>query len=241
MKHTLFISDLHLDESHKLSTEIFLNFLDSQATHAQAVYILGDFFEAWLGDDDRSAFIDLIRGSLKQLHAHGVKIYIQRGNRDFLLGRRFAKQTGAILLPEYKRIELYGKKVLLTHGDALCTQDERHMRFRKFSQNKILQLLLLSLPLNTRKKIARSLRYESKVQTKKLMSEIMDVVQSEVINVMQKYDADYLIHGHTHRPSAFHFTVGQRLRQRVVLGSWEHQGCVLKWSENGKQELIFFN
>jgi UDP-2,3-diacylglucosamine hydrolase len=239
MAHTLFISDLHLDEQHPQSAQIFFNFIRTQAMQAQAIYILGDFFEVWVGDDDHSEFINRVKINLRQLEDHGIKVYLVRGNRDFLLGKRFAKETGCKLLPDFKTIDLYGQKVLLTHGDALCTQDERHMRFRKFSQNKILQKLCLLLPLDTRRKIGKKLRAQSKQHTQTLSKATMDVDQEQVLKMMQIYEADYLIHGHTHRPAVFNFRDNRDL-QRIVLGSWERQGCALKWSSNGKQELIFF-
>lgn len=241
MAHTLFISDLHLDPLHQKSTDLFLNFMDRQAREAEAIYILGDFFEVWIGDDDRSSFNNEIVNKVKELTTKGIKVYFQHGNRDFMIGKRFAKTTGCVLLPEFKKIDLYGKKVLLTHGDALCTDDHRHMRFRKYTQNKILQKLVLMLPLKIRRKIGEKLRLESKRQTKKLTNTIMDVVESTVLKIMKTYDADYLVHGHTHRPAIFTFASDDRQLQRIVLGSWEQQGSTLKWSANGDFDLIFFD
>ncbi len=238
--HTLFISDLHLDEHHPQSTDYFYNFLEAHAKSAQAIYILGDFFELWIGDDDHTEFSDRIKKSLKKLTARGIKVYLMGGNRDFLLGKRFAKACGCTLIKDFTPINLYGSKVLLTHGDALCTFDEQHMRFRKFSHNPVIKSVFARLPLRLRKRIGLRLRRKSTLHTKTLPLSIMDVAQDTVQQQLQKYQVDYIIHGHTHRPLAVDLPMANRVAKRIVLGSWERQGCYLKWWESGKQELIFF-
>jgi UDP-2,3-diacylglucosamine hydrolase len=238
--HTLFISDLHLDEHHRDSMNYFANFLESHAKSAQAIYILGDFFELWIGDDDHTEFSEKIKRSLKKLTALGIQVYVMGGNRDFLLGKRFARASGCTLIKDFTPINLYGSKVLLTHGDALCTFDEQHMRFRKFSHNPLIKGVFAQLPLRIRKKIGHRLRKKSTLHTRTLPLNIMDVAQDSVQQQLQKHQANYMIHGHTHRPLAVDLPMADRVAKRIVLGSWERQGCYLKWWENGKQELIFF-
>lgn len=241
MAYTLFISDLHLDEYHSQSAEIFFNFLDTRAALAEAVYILGDFFETWIGDDNSSIFITKVKSSLKKLTQSGTPIYLMGGNRDFLLGKRFAKDTGCKLIPDVTTINLYRQKVVLTHGDALCTYDIDHMKFRKLTNNRLVKRLFLLLPLTLRKKIGDQLRQHSKQHTQKLATSVMDVAPDAVINTLQEQEANVMIHGHTHRPIVVNIQIGDKHAQRIVLGSWEHQGCCLQWNESGKKELIFFS
>lgn len=240
MTHTLFISDLHLDHHHPLSAEIFFNFVQTYALTAQTIYILGDFFEVWVGDDEQSEFIAKVKTSLQTLTKRGIKVYLMGGNRDFLLGKRFAKQTGCTLLSDFTPINLYGSRVLLCHGDGLCTDDETHMLFRKYTQKKILKLLFLLLPLHLRKKIGNRLRQNSKQHTKTLATKIMDVTDLAVHHEIRHHKANFLVHGHTHRPTAVNFKVDNQECLRIVLGSWERQGNFLRWHENGKKELVFF-
>lgn len=241
MTQTLFISDLHLDDHHPQSAEIFFNFVRTYALTAQTIYILGDFFEVWVGDDEQSEFIERIKTSLQTLTKQGIKVYLMGGNRDFLLGKRFAQQTGCTLLADFTPINLYGSNVLLCHGDGLCTNDERHMIFRKYSHNKILKFLFLLLPLILRKKIGNRLRQNSKQHTKTLSIKTMDVTNSAVHHEIRHHKANFIVHGHTHRPTAVDFKVDNLDCQRIVLGSWERQGCFLRWHDNGKKELVFFN
>jgi UDP-2,3-diacylglucosamine hydrolase len=240
-KHTLFIADLHLDESHQKTTAIFLEFLRTQALHADALYILGDLFEVWIGDDEISGFNENIKHSLKQLTAIGVPVYIMVGNRDFLIGQRFAKATGCQLLPDPFILDLYGQLILLTHGDALCTLDKWHMRFRKLTQNRFLRWFFLQLPLSMRRAIAKKLRSNSQRTTQTLPDYIMDVAPEEVLQQLRRYDVSYLIHGHTHRPAIHqHYHENLTVAERIVLGAWEQQGSALKWLADGAKELMTF-
>lgn len=240
MRHTLFISDLHLDEKHQQSYQTFAKFLRLQALNADALYILGDLFEGWFGDDDPSSFVKKVKEDLRQLAAQNIPIYFTAGNRDLLIGKRFAKQTGCKLLPEFAAITLYGKNVLLTHGDALCTLDAQHMKSRKYSRNKLLQGLVSLLPFPIRKNIGEKLRQQSRQTTQSLLPSKMDVVKETVLNFMQQYKTFSLIHGHTHKPCEVNYLYENKIYQRIVLGCWEHQGCALKWYANHKQELVFF-
>lgn len=240
MGHTLFISDLHLDETYLDSAAIFHRFILEQAPLADALYILGDFFEVWVGDDDRSAFANQIITSLKNLTSKGVPVYFLAGNRDFLIGKKFAKASCCQLLNDFEKINLYGEKVLLTHGDALCTHDKKHLRYRKLSRNPILQTIALRLPLSQRKKIGLRLREKSKLHTKQLTRGMLDVASTAVAAAFTKYKATTLIHGHTHQPTTKYFQENSQWHERIVLGSWERQGCALKWHATGKREMVFF-
>ncbi len=225
---TYFISDLHLDESHPAITVMFLHFLQNKAKEADALYILGDLFEAWIGDDENTPLQMKIREALKSLADSGVNIYFICGNRDFLLGKRYADKACMTILPDHAIIDLYGKKALIMHGDTLCTLDEKYQAFRKKARNKFLQCLFLSLPLGLRKKIGASLRITSQAAISNKSEEIMDVTPSEVDRVMQKYDVDLLIHGHTHREMIHQEKQGVR----IVLGAWHDKSSVLVYEQD---------
>ena len=235
--HTLFISDLHLEQSQLQTTTAFLDFLHNLSPHANALYILGDFFEVWVGDDNHSKFNQLIIHALKKLTNSGLPIYFMHGNRDFLIGRKFAKQTGVTLLEDPTIIQLYGKKILLMHGDSLCTLDEKAQKFRKFRSNKLYRKLFLIIPLKFREIIAQKIRGKSKQHQQKIDNEILDVTPSEIIRVMTEHDVQLLIHGHTHRPNIHDVIIDGKPAKRIVLGSWHHEGSVLAYKENGEFNL----
>lgn len=227
--HTLFISDLHLCEHETQITRTFFDFLENTAPKADALYILGDFFESYVGDDNRTDFINSIIDALAKLTKTGLPVFLMHGNRDFLIGKAFAAASGVTLISDPTIITLYHQKLLLMHGDSLCTLDKSHQRFRKITGNKIIQTLFLWLPLSFRKKLADDLRKESMKENRYKSAEIMDVSQAEVDRFIKKYHADKLIHGHTHRPMVS--------EKRIVLGSWETQGNYLSVSEDG---ITFF-
>lgn len=229
MSCTLFISDLHLQADEPQIAEIFLRFLETEARQARELYILGDLFEAWIGDDDLSPFNRKIIQALRQATESGLPIYFMRGNRDFLIGKRFAKQTGVKLLNDPTVIDLYGVPTLLMHGDSLCTLDEKHQKWRQATLNPTYQkLALLLLPLAVRRKIGRWLRKKSGMHQKNLAESITDVNPETVIQVMQTYQATQLIHGHTHRPAIHSLPAGQR----IVLGAWHAAGNALYCNSN---------
>lgn len=229
--HTLFISDLHLEANEPGITAIFLKFLRQEALAADALYILGDLFEAWIGDDDLSPFNVEMMHALKQATQAGLPVYFMRGNRDFLIGKQFAQKTGVILLQDPTVIDLYGKRILLMHGDSLCTRDRRHIFWRKISLNPWLQRLALKLPLTLRRKIGLELRKKSKQHQSYLDVHLQDATPEEAARLIQAHQTQYLIHGHTHRPN-FH-------GQRIVLGDWRPtQGHVLYWSCAGEYQFI---
>jgi UDP-2,3-diacylglucosamine hydrolase len=225
---TYFIADLHLAQDRPDITACFLRFLKGDATQAQQLYILGDLFEAWIGDDDDSDFLATIAEALTALSALGTTIYYIHGNRDFLLGQRFAKKSSMILLPEVDLIDLYGKDVVIMHGDTLCTRDIGYQKFRKKSRSWWWQAIIKSLPLFVRKKIASDYRKKSAAATAIKSQDIMDVTPDEVIKCLEKYDSQLLIHGHTHRPAVHELTANNKMAKRIVLGDWYEQGAWLK-------------
>lgn len=235
--HTLFISDIHLEPSEAETSRLFLNFLSNQAIHADALYILGDLFEVWIGDDDTNSFIETIKKSLKNLTANKIPVYFIAGNRDFLLGSHFAKETGCQLLKDPTRIDLYGVPTLLMHGDSLCTADIRHQRFRRFSQNNFIKKLFLTTPLALRKKIANKIRNASKKRIGNMSAASMDVTSTAVKKIMEQYQVTKLIHGHTHQPKIHSLILNNTDGTRIVLGAWHEKGSVLICSSNGDTKL----
>ncbi len=229
-----FISDLHLTWDKPEITQRFLQFLDSRATKASTLYILGDLFDAWVGDDDFSPPSPKIRASLKRLSESGTKIYFQQGNRDFLLGDRFCADTGVGLIDDPFVIDLFGVPTLLMHGDLLCTDDLPYQEFRSKSRSPEWQRNVLSKPLFVRLLAARWYRLRSFFHKRKKSQEIMDVNQDTVVRTMLEYHCLRLIHGHTHRPNIHNFEVDGKSAQRYVLSAWtKDKGDVLVWDENG--------
>jgi len=216
---TLFISDIHLSVQREDITQAFLHFLHHTATTVDRLYILGDLFEFWVGDDDLTPFHLSIMHELKLLVDSGVRIYFQHGNRDFMIGKRFAKRTGIALLPEEQVITVNQKRILLMHGDSLCTDDERYQAYRKKVNQPWLQWLFLRLPLSYRRKLGHKIHSKSGQDKQQKSVEIMDVNAKAVEAVMQKHQVHYLIHGHTHRPKV-HKLSETPLMQRIVLGAW---------------------
>lgn len=234
---TYFIADLHLAQNRPDITACFLHFLENEATQAQTLYILGDLFEAWIGDDDDSAYLATIAKALTTLSKTGTTIYYIHGNRDFLLGERFAKKSAITLLPEVDLIDLYGQEVVIMHGDTLCTRDIAYQKFRKKSRSWWWQSLIKSLPLFVRKKIAADYRKKSAAATSMKSQDIMDVTPSEVVNCLEKYQSQLLIHGHTHRPALHELTANGKKAQRIVLGDWYEQGAWLKVTPSNMELL----
>lgn len=224
MKQTLFISDLHLSFDKPQITRHFVHFLQTKAKQAKVVYILGDLFDAWVGDDDFTSPNAQIRRELKQLTDSDVQIYLQRGNRDFLIGERFAKETGVTLLDDYAVIELNGERTLLTHGDLLCSDDIAYQAFRVKSRSLEWQQNVLSKPLLLRLLVARWYRICSFWHKQKKSTDIMDVNQTTVETIMTQHDCTRLIHGHTHRPALHEFMLNGQKVQRFVLSDWNNDG-----------------
>ncbi len=236
---TLFIADLHLQTEEPAITAGFLRFLAGTAQKADALYILGDLFEAWIGDDDPNPLHRQIAAALKALTDSGVPVYFLHGNRDFLLGQRFARESGMTLLPEEKVLELYGKRLLILHGDTLCTDDAGYQAFRAKVHQPWLQKLFLALPLFIRMRIAAKMRADSTSANRNKSQAIMDVNPQAVVNVMEKHQVQHLIHGHTHRPDIHTLTANGAPAYRYVLGAWHQEGSMVKVTAD-KIELIAF-
>ncbi|WP_313396452.1 UDP-2,3-diacylglucosamine diphosphatase [Atlantibacter hermannii] len=236
---TLFIADLHLSTEEPAITAGFLRLLEGEARTAEALYILGDLFEAWIGDDDPNPLHAAIAAAIRALVESGVPCYFIHGNRDFLIGKRFARQSGMTLLPAEKVLTLYGERVLIMHGDTLCTDDVGYQRFRAKVQQRWLQTLFLSLPLFIRQRIAAKMRAGSKASNQTKSDAIMDVNQQAVSEVMHQHHVRHLIHGHTHRPAIHDLQIEGHPARRYVLGAWHQEGSMIKASENGI-ELLFF-
>jgi UDP-2,3-diacylglucosamine hydrolase len=235
----LLISDLHLEEQRPDITRAFLQFLQQRAHGCDALYILGDFFEVWVGDDDMSPYQQSIAAALRQLSDNGTAIYLMHGNRDFMLGQAFCQQAGCTLLRDPCLVNLCGEQVLLMHGDSLCTSDIGYMRMRKLLRNPLSLWILHHLSLAKRRQLARKLRNESQVHTKQKATSITDVTLAEVPRIMAKYGVRTLIHGHTHRPKVHALEVSGQAAQRIVLGDWDQQGWALQVDENGYQQAPF--
>lgn len=232
----VFISDLHLALEKKEITRRFLSFLENQSHKASKIYILGDLFDTWIGDDDNTPPNKQIKTQLKQLTDSGTQVFLQLGNRDFLIGQQFCKETGVILLDDYAVIELNGVKTLLTHGDLLCTDDLPYQAFRNKSRAEAWKQNVLSKPLLIRLFAARWYRFRSHFHKRKKSQEIMDVNQQSVINVMLKHQCFRLIHGHTHRPAVHNFEINGENAQRFVLAEWKKEAIeILRWDSKGYQ------
>jgi UDP-2,3-diacylglucosamine hydrolase len=237
--HTLFISDLHLQESEPHTVALFEQFLKQYVPQAEALYILGDFFEVWPGDDENSAFSQKIRQLLKNCIANGTPVNILPGNRDFLLGPRFAKETGCTILRDPTLIHLYNEPILLLHGDILCTQDRLHQFYRRIVQNPLVNRIATHiLPLSLRHKIGRGLRMLSKRHTKRLDAIDMDVIKESVSQQFQLSGATIMVHGHTHRQKTDITTTDNRRCTRYVLGSWHETGNALMIGAEGNNTFI---
>ncbi|MCZ4672995.1 UDP-2,3-diacylglucosamine diphosphatase [Citrobacter sedlakii] len=225
---TLFIADLHLCTEEPAITAGFLRFLAGEARQADALYILGDLFEAWIGDDDPLPLHRQIAAAIKAVVDAGVPCFFIHGNRDFLLGKRFARESGMILLPQEKVLTLYGRRILIMHGDTLCTDDHGYQAFRAKVHQRWLQTLFLALPLFIRKRVASKMRAGSKAANSSKSLAIMDVNQDAVVAGMEKHQVQWLIHGHTHRPDVHTLTANGQPAFRVVLGAWHSEGSMVK-------------
>lgn len=249
---TLFISDLHLHPSRLSVTENFIRFLETDARKAKALYILGDFFEVWAGDDDPNPHHKRVIQALAEFSKTHIPLYFMRGNRDFLIDKAFEKASGCILIKDPTVIELYSQRILLMHGDSLCTEDRSHQRFRTFSQNSLIRKLFLILfPFSLRLKIASGIRKKSQLagamrEQISLLAERAaldrpknpyDVNQNAVERALLKHSADYLIHGHTHKAGIHEFSLlGKATKaKRIVLGEWGVLGSVLVYSPNSTE------
>ena len=232
---TLFVADLHLDAASPEIARQFHAFLAGEARSADALYILGDLFEAWLGDDDPDPAARATVAALRSLVDSGVRCFVMHGNRDFLIGERFCRETGAIMLADGVVVELYGEQVLLMHGDALCTEDVSYQRLRRIVRNPIVRWILRNMSLDRRRALARRMRAGSRAHIGVTPAEIMDVNTAAVAQALREAGVATLIHGHTHRPAVHGLSVDDNPARRIVLGDWYTQGSVLVWSRDGFQ------
>lgn len=233
---TYFISDLHLSASKPHLSEIFLKFLSNDAKKADALYILGDLFETWLGDDNRDPHDVRIIEALAEFSETGIPLYFMHGNRDFLIGERFTVESHCQLLQDPVIVQLYNNRVLLTHGDLLCTLDQKYQRFRKFVRHPLIKKLFLSYPLSWRRSIANFLR--TKAASRNIPppppsnggDRKWDVTSEAVYDMLREHKSFILIHGHTHKPGIHDFILDNQPAKRIVLGDWGDAGSVLIYS-----------
>lgn len=238
MPHSLFISDLHLSADHPESTSSFLEFLSTTATQAEALYILGDLFEYWAGDDDiHDPFNQQLIQALAGLSANGVSIHLMHGNRDFLMGEALATACGATLLPDPSLIRIHGTPTLLMHGDTLCSDDTDYMAFRAQVRAPEWQSHFLEQPLAQRKAQIEHLRAQSQLAQSRKTAKIMDVNAESVINMLSSYGYPRLIHGHTHRPARHIHDIDGHSCERWVLPDWYEQGGYLRCNESGCEAI----
>ncbi len=236
--HTLFISDLHLTPARPDLTTAFQHLMQHRAPQADALYILGDLFDFWIGDDDPDTFAQTIKTTFKNLTASGTPCYFVQGNRDFLVGKRFARETGVQLLAEKTRIDLYGKPVVIMHGDTLCLEDTRYLQFRKKVHQPWLQWIYYRLPFTLKQRIVSKVKQDVRMDKQSKSIEIMDVTQAEVERVMTEYQVDMMIHGHTHRPNIHHFDLDGIEKTRIVLGDWDDEISVLEYCQDASYRLV---
>ncbi len=241
MREWLFISDLHLAAERPEVIHLFERFVDEVAIHAERLYILGDFLEYWLGDDDKAAGLESTFQSLKKLSDAGVKVFFMVGNRDFLIGKDLAKKCGFEIIDEPFIEIINGQPALLMHGDTLCTDDTEYQKFRAMLRNKAWQDEVLAKSLEEREQLASSLRQQSELANAEKDYEIMDVNQDTVIASMQKHSVNLLIHGHTHRQAIHELEINNRPAKRIVLGDWHNKGSYLRISDKTEPELVSFS
>lgn len=237
MTGTLFISDLHLHASRPEVTDFFLRFLAGTAREASALYILGDLFEVWIGDDDDEPHHREVIAALRAFTASGPPCFFVRGNRDFLIGRRFGAETGIRLLEEPTVALIESQRVLLMHGDLLCTDDHSYQTFRRRVRNPQLQAAFLALPLTVRRWVATKARRRSQTLSACKPDYITDVNAQAVAAAMREHDVRCLLHGHTHRPAVHRFDLDGAVATRIVLGDWYHHASMLRWSVSGPELL----
>jgi UDP-2,3-diacylglucosamine hydrolase len=230
---TLFISDLHLEESRPDITGAFQDFLKTRAMGVEALYILGDFFEAWIGDDENTPLQQQVAEALGEVRDSGTRIFLMHGNRDFLLGDAYCSRFDGTLLEDPTVIDLYGTPTLLMHGDSLCTADVEYQKFRARMRDPQMQQMMLARPLAERQLMARQLREMSMAKNQGKEEYIMDVTPEEVVKEMEAHGVQRMIHGHTHRPAVHDLEAGGKPAKRIVLGDWDSH---VWWLEAGTDQ-----
>ncbi len=232
---TLFISDIHLSEARPDLTQAFIQFLHTDAMNADSLYILGDLFDFWIGDDDPSEFSHTIQQAIRKVSDHGVACFFIHGNRDFLIGTKFKQTTGMTVLDEISCINLYGSKVVILHGDILCLEDERYLSFRAKVHQPWLQWCFNLLPFFVRQHIVSKIQVGTRSDKSTKPYDIMDVNQQEVVRVMDENNVKMMIHGHTHRPNIHEFCQSNNQYTRIVLGDWGNELSYLEFTQTGYQ------
>jgi len=233
----LFASDLHLDAARPEITDQFLGLLAGAARDAQSLYLLGDLFEVWLGDDEPGALGERVIAALAALSGAGVSLFVMQGNRDFLLGERFCERAGASLMTDPTIVTIGDERVLVTHGDALCTGDTAYQRLRSLVRDPDVQRAFQALPVDRRRALAEQARAGSRAHLAEADEYITDVSQDAVERALQAAGVSILLHGHTHRPAVHRFRAGDQDCTRIVLGDWHREGSVLRWDEAGYELL----
>lgn len=236
MRQTYFIADLHLSENRPDISAAFYAFLNTKIINqpVDALYILGDFFEVWVGDDFITELSASVAKHLKAVSDSGIPVYFIHGNRDFIIRDKYASQAGMTLLPEQYVIDLYGTPTVILHGDEMCTQDIEYQQFRKKSRGWWWPKLMLALPLWYRRSLARKIREKSKMNQASKALDILDVTEQAVLNMFKAHKVTNMIHGHTHRPNVHKYQVADKTLTRTVLGDWYEQGSYLVVDENGQ-------
>ena len=241
MSDILFISDLHLSPERPDIIQLCLSFLNKQAAQAKQLYILGDFVEYWLGDDNPDSGIEIVFDKLKQLSEQGLDIFLMHGNRDFLMGETLAKRCGCQLINDPYMAEIKGEHVLLMHGDTLCTDDTAYQELRLMLRNPAWQKDFLSKPMSERQQMALALREKSQQEVQTKDADIMDVNDDAVKCAFNEHDIQLIIHGHTHRPKIHHYDDGNKKLIRIVLGDWYKHGNYLAYNNKQEFKLIDFD
>lgn len=236
----LFVSDIHISEKNPEIGEQFIDFLEKQARQSEALYILGDLFDYWLGDDDPNPEYKKIKSALTQYTNKEIPTYFMHGNRDFLIGGSFANETGIKIISDPSIIELYGEKILISHGDMFCVDDIAYQSGRKLTRSPNWQKMILAKSLKERKAFAYKAREKSSKHIQEANEILMDVNQGEINKTFKKYGLNQIIHGHTHKPAIHNSVIKGESYKRIVLGDWYEQGSILKWDQSGP-ELVTLN
>ena len=230
---TLFISDLHLDAGSPEIADQFLGFLKTDAAQASALYILGDLFESWVGDDDPNPHYATVKQAIRKLADSGVPVFFMHGNRDFMIGADFAAETGVTMLADPHVLELNGEPVLLSHGDAYCSDDVEYQAVRTMTRDPQWQAMMLQKSVEERLAFAAQARAASIAHGGATNEKISDVNADSIASAMRESGVRKLLHGHTHRPQVHKLLVDDETAVRIVLGDWYEQGSVVRWDEDG--------
>jgi UDP-2,3-diacylglucosamine hydrolase len=235
---TLFVSDLHLESSRPEIGEQFIKFLMDEAVDADALFILGDLFESWIGDDDPNPHYAKIKNELSALVKNGLPVFFMHGNRDFMIGDRFSMETGIQLLPDPFVASVYGQDVMLSHGDAYCTDDTQYQAIRTMTRNPEWQAMMLQKSLAERQAFAAKAREDSKAHGDSINEQISDVNLGAIEEAIRSHKVSIMLHGHTHRPAIHAHSIDGAEAKRIVLGDWYEQGSVVRWDDDGPELCV---